>query len=94
MSKTLSALTLAATLLLGSTAALADVAGAPAGGTGGTTATSSGGGGDGGSKDKGGCATTPGGATTSAAMLFGLGILVAIPALRRRREKKGEPSRG
>lgn len=90
MNKTLTALTIATTLFLGSAAAFADVAGAPAGGTGGTTSTAgSGGGGTGGSKNSGGgCSTTAGGATTSAAMLVGLGLLAAVPVLRRRRARK------
>ena len=88
MSKKLGALSLAGALFLVSAGAMADVAGAPAGGggSGGGTTTSS---------KSGGCsAATPGGAQTSAALLVGLGLLVAIPAMRRRRARKGEAPRG
>lgn len=96
MSRKLGAWMIAGALSLVSAGALADVAGAPAGGTGGN-----GGGGAGGTTttstetDKkssgGGCsAVTLDGAGTSAAFLVGLGLLLAVPAMRRRRANKGD----
>jgi len=90
MSMKLGAWMVAGALSLVSATALADVAGAPAGGggSGGGTSTSTGGSGG---KSGGGCsAVSPGGATTSAAILVGLGLLVAIPALRRRKARKDD----
>ncbi len=94
MSKKLGALSLAGALFLVSAGAMADVAGAPAGGGGSGGGTSSGGGTTTSSKSGGCSAATPGGAQTSAALLVGLGLLVAIPAMRRRRARKGEAPRG
>ncbi len=90
MSMKLGAWILAGSLSLISSAALADVAGAPpgGGGSGGGTTTSTGGSGG---KSSGGCsAVSPGGATTSAAILVGVGLLLVAPALRRKRARKGD----
>jgi MYXO-CTERM domain-containing protein len=99
MSTKLGALSIAGALFLMTAGAMADVAGGPAGGTGGGGA---GGGGTGGgttttsdTTKKGGCsAATPDGGQGSAALLVGLGLLAAIPALRRRRDRKDQAPRG
>lgn len=88
MSRKLGALILALGLSF-APAAMADVAGGPGTGGSGGEGGADGGGGTGGKKDDGGCVTaTPGTASRSAAVLVGLGLLLAIPAARRRRSRK------
>jgi MYXO-CTERM domain-containing protein len=96
MSTKLASLSLAGALFLVSAGAMADVAGAPAGGggSGGGTTTSTGGGTTTATKSGGCSAATAGGAQTSAALLFGLGLLCAVPAMRRRRARKDGAPRG
>lgn len=94
MLRKLGSLVLVLGLSLTPAVAMADVAGPSGSGGSGGSAGSGGSGGDGeGGKQQsgGGCITAaPGAASGSAALLTGLGILLAIPAIRGRRSKKSK----
>jgi hypothetical protein len=91
--KKFAALFLAGALSVVSASAAADVAGGPpgSGGSGGDGGSGGAGGGDGGSggkKSGGGCAASPETTSRSAAFALGLGLLFAVPAVRRRSQRR------
>lgn len=92
MMKKLGAWGLAAAMTLMSGGAMADLAGGPpgSGGEGGSGGSGGSGGGDK-KDDGGGCsAATPGTASRSAAIAVGLGLLLVIPAARKRGARKAK----